>query len=153
MAAEKSPKLRTHLLVGPVTVLVSFLIGTTVWFEFSTWQSRRELRAYIQSGGDQEPSLFFPFRARCYESVRGIPYAMYGTAAATGYNDPDPQVRARCLKASLSLFDREGTDPYGPIVKVLNQAQQDPSPEIQQILVDSGIKKPAGTPQPADKEN
>lgn len=153
MAAEKSPKLRTHLLVGPVTVLVSFLIGTTVWFEFSTWQSRRELRAYIQSGGDQEPSLFFPFRARCYESVRGIPYAMYGTAAATGYNDPDPQVRARCLKASLSLFDREGADPYGPIVKVLNQAQQDPSPEIQQILVDSGIKKPAGTPQPADKEN
>jgi hypothetical protein len=43
--------------------------------------------------------------------------------------------------------------PYIPIVKVLNQAQQDPSPEIQQILVDSGIKKPVGNPQPADKEN
>ncbi|HMW01060.1 MAG TPA: hypothetical protein PLB18_24815 [Acidobacteriota bacterium] len=153
MAAEKFPKLRTHLLVGPVTVLVSFLIGTTVWFEFSAWQSRRELRVYIQSGGAQAPSLFFPFRARCYESVRGIPYAMYGTAAATGYNDPDPQVRARCLKASLALFDGEGSDLYGPIVKVLHQAQQDPAPEIQQILVDSGIKKPVGGSQPAGKEN
>ncbi|HNC45253.1 MAG TPA: hypothetical protein PLU80_13890, partial [Acidobacteriota bacterium] len=76
-----------------------------------------------------------------------------GTAAATGYNDPDPQVRARCLKASLALFDGEGSDLYGPIVKVLHQAQQDPAPEIQQILVDSGIKKPVGGSQPAGKEN
>lgn len=153
MDAEKSPKLRTHLLVGPVTVLVSFLIGTTVWFEVSAWQSSWALQAYIQSGSSHKPSLFFPFRARCYESIRGIEYAMYGNAAATGYNDPDLQVRARCLKMSLELFDGERADPYGPIVKVLNQAQQDPSPKIQQILVDSGIKKPVGNPQPADKEN
>ncbi|MBI4752212.1 MAG: hypothetical protein HY774_27305 [Acidobacteria bacterium] len=148
MVAEKSSKLRKHLLVGPFAFLVSFLMGTEVWLEFSVWQSSQALQAYIQTGGPRKPVLFFPFRARCYESIRGIEYAMYGNAAATRYNDPDPQVRARCLKASLALFDGEGSDLYGPIVKVLNHARQDPSPEIQQILADSGIKKPVGCSQP-----
>ncbi len=154
MVTEKSPKLRKHLLVGPFAFLVSFLVGTEVWLQFSVWQSSQALQAYIQTGGPREPKLFFPFRARCYESIRGLEYALYGKAAATRYNDPDPQVRARCLTASLALFDQEGSDLYGPIVNVLNHAWQDPSPEVQRILANSGIKKPVGCSQPVtDKEN
>ena len=137
--SKQTPRLLTHLRYGPIAVLVlsfaAIVFSDMVLIQYSRWQITR----YIHSSAPlEEPSfrLHSNYRHWCGNGLIANIYDLYGPAAAAYFDDPDPEVRARSLRASVYVYDWINHPMDGPFVKVLRKARSDPDPIIRKMAAE-----------------
>ena len=131
--------IRRHATIAPIALFCTFFGAVFAYHYLEIQLCRAEIRAYIY--GQQSPlvePIFHPhflFHSFCGNAMMEQMYALYGEAAASGFDDPDPRVRARALQASLSVsgYGWNGI-PEGVFQKVVHHAGRDPDPIVQQVL-------------------
>jgi hypothetical protein len=137
---QPRPRFLTHLAYGPVAVLllsISSIIFTDVMlFEYSRWQIVR----YIHSNASLEHSPSFSlhnnYRHWCGNGYAAQQYALYGATPVPYFDDSDPAVRVRALRASMHIYDWVNHPADGPSIDVLRKAIDDPDPLVRKVAAE-----------------
>jgi hypothetical protein len=135
------PELKRHLVHGPIFFLVALPVLFALYQVYLVRQSERRILAYIQGTGPSvcsyefRPHLIFWSR-RCGNANEGLVFATYGTAAASGLDSSDRQVRARSLRATLWFYDGPRAPVFGYMEDVIRKARTfDLDPETRDLLL------------------
>lgn len=128
-----------RVLSAPFVILLSFVMAVCGYHYFKVEQARAQIRAYIYSRQsplvEPEFRLHFIYRPICGNAMLEQMQELYSAAAATGFDDPDPQVRARARQASLAVSGIGWNGyPDGLLRQVIEHAERDSDPTVQKIL-------------------
>ncbi len=118
-------------------IALGFVVGVGFYHLVMIERTKAEIRRYIFHGSsDGKPE----FRCHligpefvCLAAVSKERAVRYGSTAATGFDDPDPRIRARALRATLFVKGIWGADSQAP-QKVIRHARHDTASEVQEVL-------------------
>ncbi len=120
----------THLCYGPLAVSFLFLTIVLSYDNLMIQHSRWKVRQYIHSGSAPtlRPELYLhnDYRGWCGNGFSQRLGELYDDIAVEEFKNPDPQVRAHALQASLAIFDLE----------LLAKAHRDEDPVVRKIAAD-----------------
>ncbi|HEX8146853.1 MAG TPA: hypothetical protein VF591_06715 [Pyrinomonadaceae bacterium] len=139
-STPQRPRLLSHLRYGPVAVLLLSVFAVVATDEVLIRYSRRQIVRYIR--GDAPPrerpsfELHNDDRGWCGNGMAAREYALYGATPAAHYDDPDPAVRARAVRASAYVYDWLNNPGRGPSVEVLTKAKNDPDPLVREVAAE-----------------
>lgn len=134
------PRFLAHLAYGPAAVLlfsVSSIIFTDVMLiQYSRWQIIRYIHSNVPP--DQHPTLDLHnnYRHWCGNGYAAQEYELYGATPAPYFNDSDPAVRVRALRASMYVYDWVNQPADGPSLNVLRKAIDDPDPLVRKVAAE-----------------
>lgn len=132
--------LSRHLKQAPYVFMAAFLLAVMSYHYISYRLSIYQITSYIYSDKTvlEEPGfdLHLIYRSFCGNANTANLYSLYADAAASGFDSPDPTVRAKSLLASLYVYDGLNHPNTGPFFKVINHAKQDNNPIVQKIFVE-----------------
>ncbi len=118
------------------TIALGFVVGVGLYHVVMIERTKAEIRRYILEGQPGETPCFMYHQMEwswCGNAVSTERAWLYGDAAATGFDDPNPRIRARSLRATLLVSVRFGTDGKAAQM-VIRHAQQDTVSEVQAVL-------------------
>ncbi len=137
LPARNYPTVRKHLIHGPIAFLATVAVLWIGQQLVLVRRSEQRITEYVQHGGS--PTEFPDFKLhlvlwsrRCGNANEGSAYALYGTTAAGGIDDPDPNVRARSLHATLMLCDFPDNTPE--VRAMIAKAKKESDPVFHVIL-------------------
>jgi len=134
-STHEKPRLLTHLRYGPIAVVVLSSLGFAFYERMMVQYSRWQIVHYIHSDASPwEPpdfDLYHDDSGLCVISIPAHTYKGYDAIPTEYFNDPDPWVRARALKARLYFY------PEGQALSdVMKKAMADENPLVRQIAAD-----------------
>lgn len=135
------PRLLTHLRYAPLAVLVVALGAIVTYDQGMILRSRFAIRGYVY--GAHSPALPMPalnlhndHRGWCGNGYSAELYALYGDTAAEAFDDADPAVRARSLRASIEVYDWLNGAEDGAFPPLLERAASDPDPLVRRLAAE-----------------
>ena len=130
-------RLLKHLRYGPVAVLLlsyaTMVFSDALLIQYSRWQIVRYVHGAASPFEPPSFDLHNDYRGWCGNGHSAHEYALYGPTAAAQFEDPDPAVRARALRASIAVYDWLNDPRDGPSMEVLRMAANDPDPLVRSV--------------------